>query len=115
MKMYGSIMDASKKVMKEYGFSLIIPSGTAVQNARTTFIGDNMGDHKVKVSFDVKNTGKMAASEIAQLYVHPTHSPVPRPQKELKGYEKVFLKKGETKRITIVLAEDAFSYYDMAA
>lgn len=42
MKMYGNIMDASKKVMKEYGFSLIIPSGTAVQNARTTFIGDNM-------------------------------------------------------------------------
>lgn len=74
---------------------------------------ENMGDHKVKVSFDVKNTGKMAASEIAQLYVHPTHSPVPRPQKELKGYEKVFLKKGETKRIIVVLAEDAFSYYDM--
>ena len=45
--------------------------------------------------------------------VHPTHSPVPRPQKELKGYEKVFLKKGGTKRITIVLAEDAFSYYDI--
>lgn len=42
MKMYESIIDASGRVMKDYGFSFIIPSGTAVQNARTTFIGDNM-------------------------------------------------------------------------
>jgi len=74
---------------------------------------EQMDDYKVKVCFDVKNTGKMDASEVAQLYVHPTLSPVPRPKKELKGYEKVFLKKGETKHLSIILSNDAFSYYDM--
>lgn len=47
------------------------------------------------------------------MYVHDVKSSVPRPYKELKGYEKVFLKKGETKRVTIELEDDAFSYYDM--
>ena len=55
----------------------------------------------------------MDASEVVQVYVHDIESSVPRPLKELKGYEKVFLKKGEKKRISVVLNEDAFSFYDM--
>ena len=74
---------------------------------------EKTGEHQVTVSFDIKNTGKMDASEIAQVYVHDVESSVPRPLKELKGYDKVFLKKGETQRLSIVLNEDAFSYYDM--
>lgn len=74
---------------------------------------EKIGDHRMKVSFDVKNTGKMDASEVAQVYVHDVIASVPRPLKELKGYEKVFLKKGETKCLSIELNEDAFSYYDM--
>jgi predicted outer membrane repeat protein len=42
MTMYQAIMDASKKAVNDNGLALVIPSGTAVQNARTTFIGDNM-------------------------------------------------------------------------
>ena len=74
---------------------------------------EKIGEHQVKVSFDVKNTGGMDASEVAQVYVHDVESSVPRPLKELKGYEKVFLKKGETQRLSVMLNEDAFSYYDM--
>lgn len=40
--MYEAIMSASKQTMTDYGFSIIVPSGTAVQNARTSFIGDSM-------------------------------------------------------------------------
>ena len=40
---------------------------------------------------------------MAQVYVHDVQSSVPRPLKELKGYEKVFLKKGEKKRVSVVL------------
>ena len=69
---------------------------------------EKTGEHQVTVSFDIKNTGKMDASEIAQVYVHDVESSVPRPLKELKGYDKVFLKKGETQRLSIVLNEDAF-------
>ena len=84
----------------------------------TTFAYSNMaaektGEHQVTVSFDIENTGKMDASEVAQVYVHDVQSSVPRPLKELKGYEKVFLKKGEKKRVSVVLDEDAFSFYDM--
>lgn len=42
MQMYKSIMDASGRVMKLAGFDRIVPSGTAIQNARTSFVGDNM-------------------------------------------------------------------------
>lgn len=84
----------------------------------TTFAYSNMaaektGEHQVTVSFDLENTGKMDASEVAQVYVHDVQSSVPRPLKELKGYEKVFLQKGEKKRVSVVLNEDAFAYYDM--
>lgn len=42
MKMYNAIMDASRRAVKDYGFNKVIPSGTTVQNARTTVVGDKM-------------------------------------------------------------------------
>ncbi|MDY4409611.1 MAG: glycoside hydrolase family 3 C-terminal domain-containing protein [Prevotella sp.] len=69
----------------------------------------------VKVGFDVKNDGSRDGKEVAQVYVHDVNSPVPRPLKELKGYDKVMIKKGETKHITIMLDEEAFHYYDVNA
>ncbi len=71
-----------------------------------------VGENSVEVSFDVTNTGKTDAWETAQVYVGDVESSVVRPEKELKGYEKVFLKKGETRRVTIALKADAFAYYD---
>ncbi|RWU09904.1 beta-glucosidase [Pedobacter chitinilyticus] len=63
------------------------------------------------VSFKLSNTGNSDGAEVAQLYVRDVVSPVPRAFKELKGFSKVFLKKGETKTITIKLDESAFAYY----
>ncbi len=70
-------------------------------------------DGSYRVSFDVKNTGPRAGAEVAQLYVSDLTASVPRPVKELKGYGKVYLKKGETKRVEITLPRDAFAFYDM--
>ena len=70
-------------------------------------------DEPVTVSFDVKNIGRLPGAEIAQLYVGDTHSSVPRPVKELKGFAKVRLKPGETKRVSLTLDRRAFSYYDV--
>ena len=64
------------------------------------------------IAFDVTNTGDFDAAEVVQLYVSDMEASVPRPVKELKGYEKIFLKKGQTKRVEIELGRDAFSYYD---
>ena len=52
----------------------------------------------VTVIFDVVNTGSREGAEVAELYVGDGHSSVPRPIKELKGFAKVNLKPGETKR-----------------
>lgn len=65
----------------------------------------------VLVSFKIKNTGAYDGAEVAQVYVHQEKNVVERPVKELKGFAKVFLKKGETKLITVPLNADAFSYY----
>jgi beta-glucosidase len=67
----------------------------------------------VTVSFDVKNTGHRAGSEVAELYVGDSHASVPRPVKELKGFAKVDLKPGETRRMTLLLDRRAFSFYDV--
>ena len=71
------------------------------------------GSDAVTVSFDIANTGRRAAAEVAQVYVGDTHSSVPRPPKELKGFSKVFLQPGETKRVSIPLDARSFSYYDV--
>ena len=70
-------------------------------------------DGGVVVSFAVRNTGGMDAAEVAQVYVGDVEASVPRPAKELKGYEKIFLKKGEQKRVEVTLTDEAFRFYDI--
>ncbi len=65
------------------------------------------------VSFDVTNTGKREGADVAQVYVGDQHANVPRPAKELKGFVKVNLHSGETKRVTVTLDRRALSYYDV--
>jgi beta-glucosidase len=68
----------------------------------------------VTVTFSVKNTASRKGAEIAELYVGDSHASVPRPVKELKGFAKVELQPGETKRVTISLDRRAFSYYGVS-
>jgi beta-glucosidase len=65
----------------------------------------------VDVSFDVTNTGKMAAAEVAQVYVGDPSASVPRPARELKGFRKLRLAPGQTQRVTLHLDRRAFAYY----
>jgi beta-glucosidase len=69
----------------------------------------------VAVSFDVTNTGKVGGAEVAQLYVSDPSAKVDRPERELKGFEKVRLAPGETKHVTLSLDARAFSYWDTPA
>lgn len=68
----------------------------------------------VSAQFEIKNTGKMAGAEVAQLYVSEKNPTVTRPEKELKGFKKVFLKPGEKQTVTIPLDQRAFAFYDPA-
>jgi beta-glucosidase len=67
----------------------------------------------ISVSFDIKNIGHREGAEVAELYVGDSHASVPRPVKELKGFEKVNLKPAERKRVTLKLDRRAFSFYDV--
>lgn len=64
------------------------------------------------LSFSIKNTGKVAGAETAQVYVKQLRPSLPRPDKELKAFDKVFLKPGESRTIRINLDENAFQYYN---
>jgi beta-glucosidase len=69
----------------------------------------------VPVSFDVTNTGDRQGAEVAQLYVSDPSAKVDRPERELKGFEKVQLNPGETKHVTLELDARSFSYWDESA
>jgi len=71
----------------------------------------NSGD-EIKVTVNVKNTGKMAGDEVVQLYLSNLSASVPVPVKALKGFKRIHLNPGETKTITFTLAPDAFSVID---
>jgi beta-glucosidase len=68
-----------------------------------------------EVSFDIKNTGTRESADVAQVYVGDTQTKVPRPAKELKGFLKVSLRPGETRRLSVMLDSRALSYYDVNA
>jgi len=67
---------------------------------------------KVTFTVDVKNTGKREGSEIVQLYISDLKSSVPRPIKELKGFDKVSLNPGETKTVSFTVDSSALSFFD---
>lgn len=65
------------------------------------------------VSFKVKNTGERAGAEVAEVYVRDRESTIFRPEKELKGFQKVFLEAGEEKEVSVTLDKRAFAYYNV--
>ena len=69
-------------------------------------------DANLTVEFEIENTGKFDAAEVAQVYVADVESSLPRPLKELKGFQKVFLKTGEKKIISVALDQNAFTFYE---
>ncbi|WP_238387921.1 glycoside hydrolase family 3 C-terminal domain-containing protein [Pararcticibacter amylolyticus] len=76
------------------------PLSTAVSNGLVT------------VTMTIQNTGIKAGAEVVQLYVKDKKASVKRPEKELKGFQKVFLKPGESVTVAFRLDKDAFSFFD---
>lgn len=68
----------------------------------------------VIVSVPISNTGKMNGSEVVQIYMRDPECSVMRPEKELKGFAKVFLRVGEKKTVNIKIPVVSFAFYDVA-
>ncbi len=70
-------------------------------------------DGTLTVSVDVKNTGNRAGDEVVQLYVKHLNSKVPRPLKELRGFQRIPLQPGETKAVEFPLTATSLADWDM--
>lgn len=95
------------------GVSVRFPFGFGL--SYTTFAYEDLEVTNHMVSFVLTNTGKRDGAEIAQLYISRSSEQVYRPAKELKGFEKVYLKAGKSKKVTIRLDDKAFRYYNQKA
>ena len=67
---------------------------------------------KIMASVEVKNTGNFDGEEVVQLYIHDKVGSITRPVKELKGFEKIMLKKGESKMVSFTISVNDLKFYD---
>jgi beta-glucosidase len=67
---------------------------------------------KVTATVDVKNSGTREGDEVVQLYVHEVTPALVRPSKELRGFSRIALKPGETRKVTLTVPADKLAYYD---
>jgi beta-glucosidase len=88
-------------------------SGSETQSAKSG--SDGGSDPQYEISWDVTNTGRRGAADVSEVYVGEEHPVVPRPARELKGFARVNLHAGQTRRAKVALDSRAFSYYDAAA
>ena len=103
----------AKKIEPEFPFGFGL-SYTTFKYSNLKLVPANGTNGIVTAQFEIKNTGKVAGAEVAQLYVHENNPSLPRPEKELKGFKKVFLKPGEKQTVSIPLDQRAFAYFDPA-
>jgi len=65
-----------------------------------------------EVSVDVTNTGSSAGDAVAQIYIHQRYGSASRPVRQLKGFERISLKPGETRTLTFPLGKDELQYWN---
>ena len=94
------------------GIPVLFPFGFGM--SYTTFEYSDIRLDGRKVTFTLTNTGERDGAEVAQLYVHAETPGVYRPNRELKGFAKVFLRAGERRDVTIALDDKAFRYWNSA-
>lgn len=104
---YSRYMDVENSPLYPFGFGLSYTS-FKYTNLEVKQTGENLID----VGITVKNTGSRAGEEVVQLYIRDYVASVVRPVKELKGFEKIYLEAGESKRVSFTLTEKELGFYN---
>ena len=104
--------DKQKKVKPLFPFGYGLTYTTFEYGKPTADAKTMTADGKLTVTVAVTNTGSREGQEVVQLYIADKKSSLPRPVKELKGFQKVKLAPGETKNVSFTIEKDALSYFD---
>ncbi len=110
-KFRSNYLDVSNEPLYPFGFGLSYTtfeySPIQLSSSTLTRTGE------LKVAVDVKNTGNYDGEEVVQLYIRDMVGTITRPIKELKGFQKLMIKKGETKRVEFTISEADLRFYDL--
>ena len=99
--------------------SPLYPFGFGLSYTTFTFKKPRLAKNKIhrnestQLLVDVKNTGKRAGAEVVQMYIRDCVSSVTRPVKELKGFQKVALRPGETQTVALDITPESLAFYDI--
>lgn len=106
--------DKQKKVKPLFPFGHGL-SYTTFEYGKPTATSKTMSaDGNLTIKISVKNTGNREGQEVVQLYISDIKSSLPRPVKELKGFQKIKLAPGEEKTVTFTIDKEALSFFDDA-
>ena len=109
-KFRSNYLDVSNDPLYPFGYGL---SYTTFQYSDITLSSKQLNaDGKLTASVTVTNTGNYDADEIVQLYIRDLVGSITRPMKELKGFERIHLKKGESKQVTFTITPELLKFYN---
>lgn len=109
-KFRSNYLDVSNDPLYPFGYGL---SYTTFEYGELKFSSKDLkGNDELQVSIDLKNTGKYDGAEVVQLYIRDLVASITRPVKELKGFQKVHLKAGESKTITFEITPEDLKFYN---
>ena len=118
---YLGVSDPEQKYKSRYtdsDISPLFPFGFGLSYTTFTYSDLKLSADKInkketlKIEVEITNTGNFDGSEVAQLYIKDLVGSVTRPVKELKGFEKIFLKKGEKKVVSFQITSDDLKFFD---
>ncbi len=109
-KFLSNYLDVSNEPLYPFGYGL---SYTKFDYKNLKLSSNELNStSEIKVSVDVTNSGNYDGAEVVQLYIRDLVGSITRPVKELKGFQKVFLKKGETRTVEFILTEKDLRFYN---
>lgn len=109
-KFRSGYLDVSNEPLYPFGYGL---SYTTFEYGKPILSDSIMyGEQELVLSVKVTNTGKIDGAEVVQMYIQDMLASITRPAKELKGFDKIFLKAGESQKVSFTVTEDLLKFYN---
>ena len=110
VKFQSNYLDVRNEPLYPFGYGL---SYTTFEYSDITLSSEQMSaDESITASVTVKNTGNYDADEVVQLYIRDVVGSISRPVKELKGFQRIYLKAGESQMVNFTITPDLLKFYD---